>query len=545
MTLSKGSPARNQLYDLIVAGCGPVGATVANLLGRHGLSTLVLEAATELHPLPRAIHLDDEVLRVFQALDLHEEIGAATRPIDGMHFLDGQRRLLLEVRKSHSQQLLYGFAATNMFYQPALEAILRQGLARFPNVHLCLGWALQEIAQDANQGVTVTARSASGDEVTLQGRFLLGCDGASSIVRRLMGLRLRKLNEDQPWLVVDTRLLTSLETPDVVQQICDPQRPATYVPATGDRRRWEFMLLPGESAEEMTQPERIRELLAAHIDPEQVQVERAAVYTFHALLAERWQSGRIFLLGDAAHQMPPFLGQGMCAGIRDAHNLAWKLWLVCNGLAPDRLLQSYQAERQPHVASVIRLALWAGRIIQTRRPWLARSRDALLRAAMSIPPIRDRLRQMERTVPRLGPGCLAPANRVAGMLSPQPTVITRQSQTVLLDELLGDGFALVAVGGDSSALNDAVRKAQWPQPPPIIINVISVDDPWLPVSPVITVRDPSGMLRDWYSQHRIDLTLLRPDRYIFGGYHLDDIDRAGRELHSALDGDDKTTRVEE
>jgi 3-(3-hydroxy-phenyl)propionate hydroxylase len=534
MTLSKEPPARNQVYDLIIVGCGPVGATVANFLGQYGLSTLVLEAAADLHSLPRAIHFDDEVMRVFQALGLHREIGAASRPLAGMQFLDRRKRLLLEVRKSQRQQPLYGFAAANLFYQPALEEILRQGLARLPNVHLCLGWTLQEIVQDANQRMTVTARSASRDEVTLQGRFLLGCDGASSSVRRLTGLRLRKLSEDQPWLVVDTRLLTSLETADVVQQICDPQRPVTYVPAPGDRRRWEFMLLPGESAEQMTEPARIRELLAAHVDPEQVQVERAAVYTFHALLADVWQSEQVFLLGDAAHQMPPFLGQGMCAGIRDAHNLAWKLRLVCHGLASPRLLQTYQTERLPHVAAVIRLADWAGRIIQTRRPWLARSRDALLRIAMRIAPIRHRLRQMEAAVPRLGPGCLAPANRVAGMLSPQPTVITRENQKVLLDQLLGNGFALVAVGGDSSALNDAVGKVQWMQPPPIIINVIGADDPWPAESPSITVCDPSGMLRDWYAQHRIDFTLLRPDRYIFGGYRRGDIDRAGVELRKAL-----------
>jgi 3-(3-hydroxy-phenyl)propionate hydroxylase len=538
MTLSKRSPTENQFYDLIIAGCGPVGATVANLLGQYGLSTLVLEAAADLHSLPRAIHFDDEVMRVFQALGLHREIGAATHPLAGMQFLDGRKRLLLEVRKSQSQQPLYGFAATNMFYQPALEEILRQGLVRFPNVHLCLGWTLQEIVQDANQGVTVTARSASEGEVTLQGRFLLGCDGASSSVRRLMGLRLRKLSEDQPWLVVDTRLLTSLETPDVVQQICDPRRPVTYVPAPGDRRRWEFMLLPGESAGEMTEPARIRDLLAAHVDPEQVQVERAAVYTFHALLAERWQSGRVFLLGDAAHQMPPFLGQGMCAGIRDAHNLAWKLRLVCHGPASPRLLQTYQTERLPHVAAVIRLALWAGRIIQTRRPWLAYSRDTLLRTAMRIAPIRRRLRQMEAAVPRLGPGCLAPDNPLAGVLLPQPLVTTPQNQELLLDELLGDGFALVAANGEGPALANAASKAQWPHPP-LIINVIGADDPWPADSPAVTVRDPSGMLRDWYARHRIDFTLLRPDRYIFGGYRRGDIDRARSELHNALNGDDE------
>jgi 3-(3-hydroxy-phenyl)propionate hydroxylase len=528
------APETKREYDLIVAGCGPVGATVANLVGQYGLSTLVLEAATELHPLPRAIHFDDEVMRVFQALDLHEEIGAATRPIDGMHFLDGRKRLLLEVRKSQSQQPLYGFAATNMFYQPVLEAILRQGMARFPHVHLYPGWALQAFTQDDN-GVTVTALSTTGgDEVTVRGRYLLGCDGASSTVRRLAGLRLRTLGPSQPWLVVDTRLLADLDRADVVEQICDPRRPTTYVPATGDRRRWEFMLLPGESPAEMVQPARIRELLAAHVDPEQVLLERAAVYTFHALLAERWQAGRIFLLGDAAHQMPPFLGQGMCAGIRDAHNLAWKLWLVCNGLAPADLLQSYQTERQPHVASVIHLARWAGRIIQTRRPWLARSRDALLRAAMSIPPIRDRLRQMESAVPRLGPGCLAATNRVAGMLSPQPIVDTDLNQKVLLDEVLGDGFALVAVGGDPLTLDDGVRKAPWPQSHPLVINVISANDPWPAGSPAITVRDPSGLLRDWYARHRIHFTLLRPDRYIFGGYQVNELERASAELRAAL-----------
>jgi 3-(3-hydroxy-phenyl)propionate hydroxylase len=508
------------MYEVIIVGCGPVGATVANLLGQYGHSTLVVEKEIAVHPQPRAIHFDDETMRIFQAIGLQQEIAAATRPILGMHFVDRQGRLLLEVSKNAGDHPLYGFPPANVFYQPTLEAILRSGLARFPRVDLQLGWAVESFGQDKD-GASITMRSADGGSSTVHGRFLLGCDGASSVIRRQAEIELRDLGLHQPWLVVDLRQLSPLDEPTFVRQICDPARPATFVPSVADRRRWEFMLLPGESPAEMLRPERVRALLSTHADPDKMEIERAAVYTFHALLADRWRAGRVFLLGDAAHQMPPFLGQGMCAGIRDAHNLAWKLDRVLGGSSSPALLDTYQSERRPHVAQIIRMARLAGGIIQTRRRGSANLRDRLLRTAMAIPPIRRWLHQLETVVPGLRSGCLAPYNNVAGKLLPQPTVEYADGRVDLLDMFLGDGFALIHTG-DAPQIESGMQT----------LRLIGPHDPWPGKENVY--RDLNGQLVQWMAAQRADILIVRPDRYLFGGYRRGEYAAGRQEVERRL-----------
>jgi 3-(3-hydroxy-phenyl)propionate hydroxylase len=289
------------------------------------------------------------------------------------------------------------------------------------------------------------------------------------------------------------------------------------------------MLLPGESAEAMARPEQVRALLARHIDPDRVQIERATVYTFHALLADRWQDRRLFLLGDAAHQMPPFLGQGMCAGIRDAHNLSWKLAMVSSGQATPALLETYQSERRPHVLKVIQLVRWAGGIIQTRRRPVAFLRDSLLRAAATIPPVRRRLRQLETVIPSLRQGCLDQGNQIAGKLMPQPSVLAADGRERLLDELLGDGFTLITVGEEIPALATRSLPLQHLH----ILPPESARSPtWTPLSAV----DRSGLLWQWCRRAGIALVLLRPDRYVFGGYAPDEVVLGLERLAYALNG---------
>ena len=240
--------------------------------------------------------------------------------------------------------------------------------------------------------VAVAVRDlATGRSRVVRARYLLGADGARSLVRKQLGVGSEDLQLDQPWLVVDTVLTRPVDLPVLVQQICDPARPTTFVPMCGQRRRWEFMLLPGETAADLERPGRITELLAPWVEPGDVEIVRAVVYTFHAILAERWRDRRVFLLGDAAHQMPPFLGQGMCSGIRDAHNLIWKLALVARGLAPDALLDTYQEERAPHVRAIIETAVMLGGLLQTTDPEVAAARDAAMLAPDAAPPERTEI----------------------------------------------------------------------------------------------------------------------------------------------------------
>lgn len=499
------------LYDVIIVGCGPVGATVANLLGQYGLRVLVLEKETEIHPLPRAIHCDDETMRIFQACGFRTQLSAQTRPIQGMHLLDRHQRLLLAVQKSADHLPRYGFPAANVFHQPMLEAMLRHGLEQYPSIEFRPGWALTSFSQHADS-VIVTVCESSGQRSLVRGRYLLGCDGAGSLVRRLAGLLLSDLRMDQSWLVVDTKLRADASAPAVVQQICDPARPATCVPGFGDRCRWEFMLLPGETAEWLCSPQQVQILLSRFVDPGAVTIERTAVYTFHALLAEHWRSGRVLILGDAAHQMPPFLGQGMCAGIRDAHNLAWKLWMVLTLGVDDALLNSYQQERRPHVAAVLRLVRLAGGLIQTRNRGVATLRDALLRGAMALPPVRQRLRQLESTIPDLHNGCLALDNRVAGKLLPQPWVQTAAGE-VLLDELLGPGFTIITLGESSPSPSFYSSRL-----PIKHVHMLPPGSAHIPAQTPHAVVDKSRLLTAWCAQAGVNLLVVRPDRYIFGGY---------------------------
>src|SRR5581483_12523500 len=273
------------------------------------------------------------------------------------------------------------------FYQPELEAALRAGMRRFHHVELRLGTELKDLSQD-HDGVTLRFNS---DE-TVCARYVIGCDGARSTVRKALGIRLDDLSFDEPWLVVDAEVDGPISFPPFAGvpagadlqrlsvMLCDPRRPATIVPGRGKHRRWEFMLLPGESDVEMMQPHVVATLIAPWVQGVTHRIVRAATYHFHGLVAEQWHKDRVFLAGDAAHQTPPFFGQGMCHGLRDIANLAWKLALVLRGAAGAALLETYQCERDPHVRAVIGAAVEAGRYICELDPARAAARDERLRS---------------------------------------------------------------------------------------------------------------------------------------------------------------------
>jgi 3-(3-hydroxy-phenyl)propionate hydroxylase len=342
----------------------------AGLLGQAGLRTAVFEATTSVYHLPRAAHIDAEIMRVVHQLGLAGDVVPACAPVKGMHFINAAGDALLRFDALEGQ----GW----MFYQPDLERALRAGVDRDSNVEVHLAHEVVSFDQHDDH-VAVTVRDLQRNtEHAVRARFLVGADGARSVVRKHAGLGVEDLRFDQPWLVVDTVLRRDVELPALVQQICDPARPTTFIPMCGARRRWEFMLLQGEEAADMEKPERIAELLAPWVEPDDVEIVRAVVYAFHAVLASPWRDRRVFLVGDAAHQMPPFLGQGMCSGVRDAHNLVWKLALVQRGVAGDELLDTYEVERSPHVRSIIETAVALGGLLQTTDPEVAASRDAMM-----------------------------------------------------------------------------------------------------------------------------------------------------------------------
>jgi 3-(3-hydroxy-phenyl)propionate hydroxylase len=415
-------------YDVVVVGYGPVGATAANLLGAAGLRTLVVDRATTIFDVPRAIHFDASILRVFQSIGLADEIAGQCRVIDQMATYGAQGQLL---SASSSGSGADGWADHYSFYQPELEQTLRTGVERFRSVDVLLGTTVTGIVEDAADVKVCWENSVA--KGTVHAAFVIGADGAASTVRKLAGIALEDLDFDEPWLVVDALLDGPHDLPEATSQMfCDPRRPTTVVPGPGRHRRWEFMLLPGEDPAGIATPESIESLLSAYVDPAWVKLLRASVYRFHALVAEQWRQGRVMLAGDAAHQTPPFLGQGMCHGIRDVQGLAWRLRAILHGEADISLLDSYQQEREPQVREVIGRAVTKGREICVLDPDLAAARDKAVTERSAWGQSLDSTMMLAVTSGFIDPG------RPAVGVVPQPLV-----KGTRLDDLLPKGFTVI------------------------------------------------------------------------------------------------------
>lgn len=476
----------NTVYDVAIIGYGPAGATLANLLGQYGLSVLVLEREAGIYPLPRAIHFDGEVMRVFETAGLRSEVEAISRPgLKGMHFNNAAGETLL-IRAGTSARGPHGCANNHYFHQPELEAVLRDGLRRYPRVQVRTRHEVTAIEDGADVATLQVTDLQAGQSQAVRARYVIGCDGARSMVRKVMGSTMKDLGLQQSWLVFDVQLKTEVPSlPDHTVQHCDPARPMTYCNVTGKRRRWEIMLMPGDDPEQLVQPDTLWQLVAKWVTPEQADIERAVIYTFRSLIAEDWRQGHLLLAGDAAHQTPPFLGQGMCAAIRDASNLAWKLEAVLRGHADPALLDSYESERSPHVQAFIELAVKLGDIIQTTDPQAARERDARFKAGQ--PEI------FQFPAPRLGPGIWQGEQAPVAQVFPQPLLADGRR----LDAALGLNFAVI---GDESVLAGVSEdtEARW-QAQGLVR---------------LPARDPE--LQAWLEQHGVRAVMLRPDRYLMG-----------------------------
>ena len=480
-------------FDVAVIGFGPVGALLANLLGRHGLRVLVLERDADLHPLPRAVHFDGEIMRVFQSAGLAEAVaGVARATSKGMHFVNAAGETLM-VRRGTDGPGPHDWASNWYFHQPELDAVLREGAARFANVEVRLGHEALAVRDAGDHAAVAVRESATGAASEVRARYVAGCDGARSLVRDAIGASMRDLGLHQPWLVVDVVARPGSERasrlPDYTVQHCDPRRPMTRVHVRGPRHRWEIMLMPGDDEAEIVRPARIWPMLAPHaIGPDDVRIERAAVYTFHALVAAPWRRGRLMLAGDSAHQTPPFLGQGMCAGLRDAANLAWKLALVVAGAAGESLLDTCEAERGPHVRAFIELAVRLGGIIQATDPAVAEARDAEFRASGPT--------MFDFPQPRLGRGVWVDDSPACGSVFPQP----RLADGRRLDEAVGNRFAVLSVlpsrAPRAGKRQGGSRRRAGPLDP-------------------VFIGAPGAQVEAWLAAHEAVAVIVRPDRYVF------------------------------
>lgn len=433
-------------YPVIVIGGGPTGITAATLLGQNGVRCLVLDRWPQVYPQPRAVHLDDEVFRILDRLGVAQEFSATSRPSQGLRLLTAGHRVLAEFPRDGVAPKT-GYPRANMFDQPVLEEILRANLKTAPSVEF-LG-DVEVVALDTSTGhravVRFRSRSDDHDVREVSARFVLGCDGANSLVRQAIGSTYTDLHFEQRWLVVDVSTDVDLHQWEGVHQVCSSRRAGTFMRIGETRYRWEFALHDDETPADFPDIESLMPLLSPWTEPtspRDLSLVRVAEYTFRAMVADRWRRGPVFLLGDAAHLTPPFIGQGMGAGIRDAHNLAWKLAGVLDGVLPEQVLDSYEAERKPHAESVIRLARLVG-VVMTGG---GRAGDAARRLVAPslplLPGVRSRVadsetaplgrnRWVRRSATDRLAGTLCPSARVAGA---RVDTLTRTGMTLVTVE---------------------------------------------------------------------------------------------------------------
>jgi 3-(3-hydroxy-phenyl)propionate hydroxylase len=478
------------IFDVAIVGFGPSGAVAAALLGQAGHKVFVCDQSAEVYAKPRAIALDHEVLRVFQKLGLVEAIGPFTEPFTDSYFY-GVKGQLIRRMTMVAPPYPQGWTPSVVFNQPPVERLIRWTVGELANVQVQLGVQVNGFSQDAN-GVTLTF----SDAPSVRARYVIGCDGASSTIRALAGLELEDLGFDEPWLVVDVlaneRGLARLPTHSV--QYCEPQRPCSYIIGPRNHRRWEISLHAQEDPAQAATARGTWKLIERWISPDEGELWRQASYRFHALVASRWQVGRVFVAGDAAHQQPPFLGQGMCQGIRDVTNLAWKLGAVLSGSASESLLYSYGAERKAHVRELTTRLKGIGALIGERDVARAHTRDErmLAQCGGTVQPT-----PRQDVLPRLEVGALASEDTTArGTLFPQPW-IHRGGSRIRMDDLLGTGWRLFATSSDAMSFGA-------PAPPGLT---------WTDLD---SLDEVDGVLAAWFDTHRCIAALVRPDNYVFG-----------------------------
>ncbi len=485
-------------YDVAIVGYGPVGEMLAVLLGQRGWSVGVFEKQPAAYPLPRAVHFDHEIGRILQAAGVAGGLAALTEPADFYEWRNAAGETLL--RFASKPAGLSGWPEANMFAQPELERLLDARARSLPTVEVQRANVVVGIDAAAG-GVVLRVARPDGTSRDVRARYVVGCDGANSVVRPHLGATVTDLGFFFDWLIVD--LLP--HEPQVWQplnvQVCDPARPTTLVSGGPRRRRWEFMRLPGESIDDLNNEQTAWRLLAPWgFSAANSTLERHAVYRFQARWVDRWRNGRLLLAGDAAHQMPPFAGQGMCSGLRDAANLAWKLDFVLAGRAAEALLDTYASERIPHVRAVINFSMELGKVICVPDPADAAARDAMMIAAAKygyVPP--------QPPPPGLGPGLLHEGDPRAGHLFLQGRV-GRAGATGLFDDVVGRGWTLLSPSLDPAAHLDA-DAAEFFASLGGISAQVGTDAP---------VRDLDGVYAQWFAGAGVAAVLQRPDFYDFG-----------------------------
>ena len=509
--------------DVLVVGAGPVGLTLANILGLQGIRTLVVDERDTLIDYPRGVGLDDEALRTFQSIGLADRVLPHTVPNQILRFVDAKRRVLAEMAPPDAR---FGWPKRNGFVQPLVDAELLAGLDRFEHVQVRWRRPMTACHQSAD-AVTVELGGGTdngGDASCVRARYVVGCDGGRSMTRRVMGVSFEGTTSSTRWLVVDVAN-DPLGHPNS-EVGADPERPYASISIAHGIRRFEFMIHADETDEQAEDPAFLTRMLGRMVPhPDRVDVIRRRVYTHHSRIAGAFRQGRLLLAGDAAHLMPVWQGQGYNSGIRDAANLGWKLAAVVSGRADDRLLDTYDVERRKHARAMIDLSTMVGRVISPTNRRVATARDLLVRSASIVPSLKRYVLEMRfKPMPRYEQGAVVHTasgrtDSPVGTLFVQPRVDTRDRQDVLLDDVLGCWFAVLCWNNNPRKILGDVAFANWKAlgarffalRPATQLHWTGHDDP-----DVVVVGDRNGGLKSWFDTHSDSVLFLRPDRCIAG-----------------------------
>jgi 3-(3-hydroxy-phenyl)propionate hydroxylase len=493
-------------YDVAIVGYGPVGATAANLLGQLGLKVLIIERDPDVYFRARAISTDEEVMRIWQQVGLSDRLNADMQPGNGANFVDANgvpfvKLLPIDRGNGHPPQ--------QFIYQPAVDKVLREGVDRFPNVSTLLEHECLRVIQHPDCVELMLADLTCDQFKRIRASYVIAADGGSSSVRGQLGIGFSGRTFSERWIVIDTKVLTQWPGHDRLRFHCNPARPTVDCPTPLGHHRWEFPVRDEEDEKQFLSEEAIWKVLGDQgITPANVKIIGFACYSHHVRFADRWRVGRVFLAGDAAHAMPPWIGQGMCAGVRDVANLCWKLHAVLSGSLPDSVLDTYQAERMPHVKEVTNRAVKVGKIIVDRNPARAAIRNHAFRTASKVPYFTTWLREHRWLPPaRYAEGLLAHnGNAAAGWQVPQPWVVDEKGDQVRLDDVIGRRWTVLHTGPEGPWQS-------WR----------SAGVPVIRVAPAGTtpnadqIVDSDGRLTSWLHGKKATVIAVRPDGFVYAG----------------------------
>jgi len=529
-------------YDVAISGLGPTGLTLAHLLGRRGLSVLVLEREPEFYGNARAVYTDDEALRVFQTAGVADDIHKDMNVDSAVQWLKANGDVLV---RFHQPKRPLWWPVVNFLYQPYLETKLESLLERYPHVTVRRGREVVDFNQD-DTGVNVLHAASTGtgygkrensvkesSRETVRASYLVGADGGRSIVRLNQGIEMSGKSYPERWLVIDLKAKDGVDAfrhLPYFDFICDPDMPTVSCPQPGGHHRFEFALKDEDDKDTFESDDTVRRLLSAYVNPDEVEVKRQLVYTFNAVVAEQWRNGRVLLAGDAAHMTPQFVGQGMNAGVRDADNLSWKLEAVLKHGVDPKLLESYESERRPHAKAMIDFSVFNKSLVSIKNPVKAKARDAAMWTALHTPGLGGWVRQAGmKPKPRLKKGAYVGLPRglrgVEGTLAPQPVVRRYDGRPVRLDDALGTGWAVIGYGVDPrKLLGDGI--ARWDQVDATFATLYAAGTrPQGEIGDgrrkagLVDLEDTTGELVCWLRRAGIrsgSVVVLRPDKYVFG-----------------------------